>query len=859
MKKLFTTALLFCLCNFLMAQEVLNIEGTITYPDGNPAVGIFVGLEIADVDIQVFEQTDENGNYQIETELDEDNTQGCFLLFIVDCTAEIEFFEECYNPGNYDFTFDYDYCANGSDICEAFINVIPTDSIILLEAIAFGEGPFTYQWDNGSTSFSTTVPAGTEGVICVLVTSSNGCEVSTCIDLTPPDPCFVQIYEEHLFGSAVLYAEGYGQTEELEYIWSTGETGEVIDIAVSGEYCVTLVDGEGCESFDCRFVEIDTSGFEDCFSFIHQTFDDSDSVVILSVETFGTAPYTYLWSFNDVVISTEDNIIPEESGVYCVEVTDAEGCFSVSCYDYFIWEECGVWIGCDPIEEGVQLWAFGYGAEPLTYEWNTGDTEQELIVTVTEEYCVTVTDATGCTSTTCMLVNVEEVNECFGPIEIELFEESAVLTVNPIVEGDFLFIWSTGDSTQSITVTESGFYCVEAVELNTGCSFSTCEVINIGQSQFCDGYIETTSISDSIATLTVFAFNGVNDTTQFQYAWSTGETTQTITVSEEGEYCVTATSEDGCSFVLCTNVVLWGFPEGNTILGVVYDEVTGSTVASSVDLYTINDDGTLELYSASNEVLTDGVFLISQVEAGTYLALATAEADNYAPTYAFNTTSWEEADLIQVDGNSVIIPVEISMVTINGLDGNGTIEGSVSTDGLKANGEMGESRSSGPLAEANVMLMHSDIHVGQTFTQEDGSFRFTNLPYGTFEVVLEIPGQEQKIIEVTLSEDNPNVTDIDLDAESGTVSTNDLTTMSSLTLSPNPTSNILVVESRFTEAQKLMYSIVDMQGRVVVSEPYNVTLGDNKLEVDVTLFENGVYNLVLQTQDEVLVKRFIKI
>ncbi len=855
MKKIFTSILMVALCSFVSAQNVLNVDGVITNPDGAAQEGILVSLFLESVDQIYSTESDEAGYYEFAVDLEDDATQGCFQVFVINCTFEPLVEEDCYNPGNTDFTFDFIFCENGTDVCFSYIVSEIQDSSLILSTIDIGLPPFTYVWSDGSTDATLTLPLDDTGEYCVTVTDGQGCESVACVDLTPPDLCFVNIFEEFDFNFTLLIAEGYGQTDELEYVWSTGTTGQLLTITESGEYCVTMTDGLGCESVDCGYFEVDTTWTGDCFSYIYSNYQDS--VETLFVETFGESPFTYVWTFGDEVVGTSESYVPTETGVYCVEVTDANGCVSESCYDYFVWEECGVWVSCDPVENGIQLWAFGYGAEPLEYVWSTGDVGQELIVTESGEYCVTITDAEGCSSSACMDVDTD-VSECFAPIEIIEFPDYAELTVNPPTDGEYEFYWNTGESTQSITVDETGTYCIEVVELETGCTFTTCATVYIGGGEECWGWIDTEYSGDSSAVLTIVAFDITSDSTGFQYTWSTGEATESIEVFEEGEYCVTVTGANGCEFDVCTEVIFWDFPWQNSIFGVVYETESGEPISASVDIYLVADDGSISLYSEGNETLEAGFFVVENVESGNYIALATAEEEGYVPTYGHNTTSWESATIYEVGDNTSVIPLEIAIIPITNLQGSGTIEGSVSTTNLVAKGKTSSSRNGTPLENANVMLMHSEIPVGQIFTNDEGHFKFTGLPYGTYNVVLEIPGLPQEIIEVVLSEENNDESGIEFEVDNTATSTNNISTLSSLTLSPNPTSNTLVVDTYFEEATSLTYRIIDINGRIIESSTFNATVGENKFQLDVTAMNNGVYNLVLQSKEELVTKRFIK-
>lgn len=848
------------LCTFISAQSVLNVSGAVSSIIGSPEEGVFVTLTIEQIDEQFTTETNAGGFYEFAIELEENNAQGCFEIYIVDCAFETIVETDCYNPENYNFIHDFTYCENGTDFCLTFIFPEITDSALVLITINLGMAPFTYEWSDGSTGENLILPLDATGIYCVTVTDAQGCVSENCIDLTPPDPCFVNIFEEYFFNSVFLFAEGYGQTDDLTFVWSTGETGATITVTESDEYCVTLTDGLGCESIDCKYITIDSSGTGDCFAFIYSSYETDSTIETLFVEAFGVAPFTYVWTLGDSIVSTSNSYTPEMTGVYCVAVTDAEGCVFTTCYDYFIWEDCGVWIGCDPTDAGVLLVAFGYGAEPIEYIWSNGDVGQELLVTENGDYCVTITDVEGCTSSACITVNTDVV-ECFVPIEITEFDAFTQLSITLNTDGPYEIIWSTGGTGTSIDVTESGVYCVEVLEIETECFFTTCATLVIGGQDDCWGFIETEFIEDSLALLTVIAFDNSSDSINFQYIWSTSELTQSIEVSAEGTYCVTVFGSDNCVFETCIDVVFGDVPLIGTINGIVLDSKTEEVLEAVVDIYSILNDGTVELYSGGIENNELGRFAVGNVPFGNYIALAFVEGGAYVPTYSISTTSWEEANFLLINDFTSFFMNEIAMIPITNLDetGTGSIEGSVSTDNLVANKKDDDARNGTPIVGANIMLMHEEVPVGQIFTDDEGSFFFSDLPYGTYTVVLEIPGYPQKTFEVTLSQDNPNVTDVEFETDFSATSTDNISALSSLTLSPNPTSNTLVVATYFEEAKDVMYRIIDMNGKIIKSAAFTAVYGENSLQLDVTNMNNGVYNLVLQSNEELVAKRFIKL
>lgn len=99
-----------------------------------------------------------------------------------------------------------------------------------------------------------------------------------------------------------------------------------------------------------------------------------------------------------------------------------------------------------------------------------------------------------------------------------------------------LYVWNTGDSTQTLTVDTSGTYNVMLITNQNCVAFDTISVvinalpsINLGpDSAFCD----QTTLDAGINTVS--------------YLWNTTDTTQTIVVTSSGEYSVQIESVEGC-------------------------------------------------------------------------------------------------------------------------------------------------------------------------------------------------------------------------------------------------------------------------------------------------------------------------
>ncbi|MEO5644841.1 MAG: CUB domain-containing protein [Bacteroidia bacterium] len=176
-----------------------------------------------------------------------------------------------------------------------------------------------------------------------------------------------------------------------------------------------------------------------------------------------------------------------------------------------------------------------------SYVWNTGATTPNISVNSSGGYWVTVTNAGGCTSTSGIT------NVTVNPLPTPTISASGPTTfcsggsVTLTAVGGNTYLWSTGATTSSITVTSSGNYNVTATNSN-GCTANATQVTvtvnplpsaNVtvsGPLNFCTGGSVT------------FTLPGGNT-----YLWSNGATTSGITATTAGSYSATITSPAGCS------------------------------------------------------------------------------------------------------------------------------------------------------------------------------------------------------------------------------------------------------------------------------------------------------------------------
>jgi len=438
---------------------------------------------------------------------------------------------------------------DSTGFCFAYIvsYMNPDSSTFNLEVIPSGIAPFAYQWSNGQTT-STLEDVG-EGTYCVTVTDASGCSYATCIIVEGFNFCEVYIYEDPGLGG--LYAQGYGQMP-IYYIWNTGDTSQVLYPNGPGLYCVTMYDAVGCSTSSCYNYGW---GQDSCYSYVHAFVSDSNTFALQAIAYTPALPLTYLWSTGE----TTEYIYPQDPSLtYCATVTDANDCVSTGCFDGSNF--CYAWIDLDYVDTSTAI-LYVYtdsifnlpGGIPTTYLWSNGATTQVLTVTESGEYCVTVTLGEGCIAEACTYVDFENLGTNCSAWVIQYPDSSGQWHAEAYVWGfgTFEYLWSNGD-TNAITAINNptDFNCVTVTS-----SFG-CETVACADSFYlpCETYISTNYLSNITAELTATIYNDPNQNGTF--LWSTGETGPVITVTTEGEYCVTVTG-GGCIHTACAYIYFW--------------------------------------------------------------------------------------------------------------------------------------------------------------------------------------------------------------------------------------------------------------------------------------------------------------
>ncbi|HNX90067.1 MAG TPA: PKD domain-containing protein, partial [Paludibacteraceae bacterium] len=182
------------------------------------------------------------------------------------------------------------------------------------------------------------------------------------------------------------------------FLWSTGDTTQIISVGASGTYSVTATDYFG-------YLTSDTINVIFPHIALYDTVFCTGSNVVLSTGLAGN--YGYLWS-NGLTTPT---ISVNSPGAFSVTVTDSLSCYKESDTVYVGEDDfySTVSLGSDTTlcaGELIGLVSSGPLPSGMTYHWSTSDTTAEIPISTSGDYSVTVTNVNGCIAIDTVFVTI---------------------------------------------------------------------------------------------------------------------------------------------------------------------------------------------------------------------------------------------------------------------------------------------------------------------------------------------------------------------------------------------------------------------------------------------------------------------
>jgi hypothetical protein len=351
-------------------------------------------------------------------------------------------------------------CSNGTTIT-IYVNPTPTVSIFGNSFICNGcatltaTGGGTYLWSNGATTASACI--STPGVAGVTVTSSNGCVVTKTLNVvigTVPN-INANVSPNPICPGSTATLTGSGGSS---YTWTPpGVTGSsvVVSPTVTTTYTVVGVNGKSCP--DNAVVTLTVLPAPD----VNITGYTTGCAQFNNTLT-ATGGGTYLWNTGATTntIAVSGNV----TSVYSCTVTGTNGCTAAKTITITVNPSNTITIvGTTTVCSGKTTTLTA--SSGLSWQWNTGATTNSIVTGLAGVYTVTANLVGKCKSWYTVTVSVIPSPTANITGNTTICNNSTTLTAT----GGGTYLWNTGATTNTISVSTTGVYQV-TVTAGNGCT-----------------------------------------------------------------------------------------------------------------------------------------------------------------------------------------------------------------------------------------------------------------------------------------------------------------------------------------------------------------------------------------------------
>jgi hypothetical protein len=488
----------------------------------------------------------------------------------------------------------------------------------------------SYLWSNGSTN--STIDVTSNGTFSVQVTGPNGCQslasTPTVVTvnsnptifqgtLTNPTSCTI--------GNGVIEVTGSGAGDLTWTGTSSGTIGTVLSATINGltngSYQITFTNLNGCVSntLNASLTAPAAPAAPTITAGSASTFCDGGSVTLTS--SVGSA---YLWSNG----ATTASINVTTSGNYSVSITDANGCTSAGSSAMSVTVNplplisSGTTINpssCIISDGSIEI--LGTGTGDLNYSGVSSGTLSNTSLPANISslgqglFTFIFTDVNTCTSLP-LNISLSAPGAPAAPIINSngptTFCEGGIVTLSSTIGNTYL--WSNGETTQSITVDSDGTFSVIITDLN-GCSSPSSLATTVNEESMPDMNV---TMNTNVITANQ---SGAN------YQWIdcsnntaiAGETNQSFTPTVNGNYAVIISSGTCSDTSICIAISSIGINENGDAFQInLYPN-------PATEMVTIDSKETIEkvdIYSKLGQIVkteTNAQFSVADLQTGVYI------------------------------------------------------------------------------------------------------------------------------------------------------------------------------------------------------------------------------------------------
>ncbi len=382
----------------------------------------------------------------------------------------------------------------------------------------------------------------------------------------------------------------------------------------------------------------------------------------------GNQPYAYVWN-NGHNTASISNL---SGGTYNVTVTDFYGCSHTSNVTVNSITPPSLTTTSSPStcgnNNGSTTATITGGTTPYTYLWNNGHTTNIINNLSAGNYAVTVTDASSCTVNGNVIVSSPgNLNASLNPTNPSCGGSNGALTAT-VTGGTqpFIFNWSNGMQTQTITGLQVGSYSLTITDANN-CTFSTNMSLSSVNNMSASFTTQNTTCGNANGTATATGSNGA---TPYSYHWSNGQNTQTATNLASGAYNITITDANNCSIISYATV-------GSNMSPTLNLTSTTTSCSSNTGTATVNVTNGTPIFTY---LWSNGQALQTATGLGSGLYTVTVTDGNGCIVSSSITVVFQNSQpVIPTNGLVAYYPFNGNANDMSGNNNNGTVNGATLT------------------------------------------------------------------------------------------------------------------------------------------------------------------------------------
>ena len=445
------------------------------------------------------------------------------------------------------------------------------NSVAVLNGSSSSQGAnFTYAWagpgiQSGGNTTNPTVNAPGSYFLTVTNTST-GCTAtdSTSVfqipQLTASIPVSMNVdCNGNNAGNAA--AEGSGGAGTYTFSWSNGAMGAQATNLSAGTYTVTITDEDDCTATASVTITQPPVLSANATSTGESSVGANDGTASAN-PTGGVPGYLYTWSNG----ASTQTITGLSAGNYTVTVSDENGCSSVQTVTVSSFNCSNFALSfsvtnpsCNGNTNGSAMVSPSGGTMPYLVIWSNGTSTTTASNLAAGNYTVTVTDENGCVETGNVSLTAPPALNLSVSQQTNVFCNGAASGSATVAASGgtptYIYTWSNGGTGAIQNNLAEGTYTVTVTDDN-GCTKAI--QVNITQPTVLNGNVTATgetSVGANDGTATAAMAGGV---APYQFTWNNGATTSTINNLVPGEYCVTVTDANSCTFTGCSTVSQFG-------------------------------------------------------------------------------------------------------------------------------------------------------------------------------------------------------------------------------------------------------------------------------------------------------------